>query len=128
MSINAAVERAIEEVRATFPENPIDVTEDGQGGARVRVHDLHLGEQYEPARSWALFAITFQYPEADVYPHFFVPGLKRVGGGALGEGFQETQWNSEAVTQVSRRSNNRNADLDTAAIKLGKVLAWVRTR
>jgi hypothetical protein len=46
------------------------------------------------------------------------------GGGE----FQQVQWNGAPATQLSRRSNNRIQDLDTAAIKLNKVLAWIRSR
>jgi len=128
VALKQAVERAIAEIRETFVGHKVDVTEDGDGGARVRVHDLHLGEQYVPSTSWVEFAITFQYPEADVYPHFLVPGLKRVDGAGLGGEFQQVQWNGSPATQLSRRSNNRIQDLDTAAIKLNKVLTWIRSR
>ncbi len=130
MALTRAVERAIEEVRASYPDHKVEVVEDGQGGARVRVHDLFLGEQYDPKTSWIAFAITFQYPEADVYPHFLIRTLKRVDNAPLGGAFQQTEntrWEGELATQVSRRSNNRNHDLDTAAIKVGKVLVWLRS-
>ncbi len=131
MALTPAVERAVEELRASYPDHALDVVEDGQGGARVRVHDLFLGDQYDPKTSWIAFAITFQYPEADVYPHFLIRKLKRVDNAPLGEAFQQgdsTKWDGELATQLSRRSNNRNHDLDTAAIKLGKVLAWLRSQ
>lgn len=128
MALKAAVQQAIREIEESFVGRRVEVTEDGQGGARVRVHDLDLGGQYEPPKSWIEFVITFQYPEADVYPHFLVGGLRRVNGGALGTEFQQVQWNNSTVTQLSRRSNNRNQDLDTAAIKLNKVLAWIRSK
>jgi hypothetical protein len=128
VALKAAVQQAISEIEETFSGHSVVVTEDGQGGARVRVHDLDLGGQYGPPKSWIEFAITFQYPEADVYPHFLIGGLKRVNGGALGGEFQQVQWNGSTVTQLSRRSNNRNQDFDTAAIKLNKVLAWIRSR
>src|SRR4051812_1421261 len=120
MALKPAVQQAILEIEKTFAGHLVAVTEDGQGGARVRVHDLDLGAQYEPAKSWIEFAITFQYPEADVYPHFLVGGLKRVDGGALGGEFQQVQWSGATATQVSRRSTNRNQEFDTAAIKLNK--------
>jgi len=128
VALKAAVEQAIREIEETFAGHTVEVVEDSQGGARVRVSDLILGDQYKPNRSWIEFAITFQYPEADVYPHFLVAGLARVDGSGLGGGFGQTTWTNSTVTQVSRRSNNRNQELDTAAIKLSKVLAWIRSR
>ncbi len=128
MALKPDVDKAIAEIRETFAGKQVDVTEDGQGGARVRVHDMHIGDQYKPSTSWVEFAITFQYPAADVYPHFFVGGVTRVDGGELGGEFQQVDWNGAPATQLSRRSNRMNQDVDTAAIKLTKVLAWVRSR
>jgi hypothetical protein len=125
--LKSAVEQAVREVQETYAGHDVEVVEDGQGGARVRVSDLLLGDQYNPSKSWIAFAITFQYPEADVYPHF-VGRLVKANGAALGESFSASTWSGEAAIQVSRRSNNRNQDLDTAAIKLNKVLAWIRSR
>ena len=65
-----AVEQAIEEIRKSVVGHRVDVEADDDGGAFVHVHDLEIGEQYEPDRSWVAFHITFQYPFADVYPHF----------------------------------------------------------
>jgi hypothetical protein len=128
VALNAGVERGIVEIRETFEGHPIDVREDGQGGAVVRVHDLHVGDQYEPSVSWVEFVLTFQYPAADVYPHFLVPDLRRKDRNPLGDGFGQVTWNSASATQVSRRSNRMNAAVDTAAIKLTKVLQWTRSR
>jgi hypothetical protein len=128
VALKTAVQQAIREIEKTFTGTKVDVTEDGSGGAHVRVQDLHLGDQYQPSVSWVAFAITFQYPEADVYPHFLVAGFARVDGKSLGESFGQATWEESPVTQVSRRSNNRNQDLDTAAIKLNKVLTWIRSR
>jgi hypothetical protein len=128
-----AVEQAIEEIRKSFVGQRVDVEADDDGGAFVRVHDLEIGEQYETERSWVAFHITFQYPFADVYPHFCGADVKRKDGAALGEGFSAgAQWKtksqSEAAIQVSRRSNHWDSSADTAAIKLDKVLTWIRSR
>lgn len=123
-----AVERAVEELRESFAPHRVVADDDGQGGARVTVEALHIGEQYSPSVSNVEFAITFQYPDADVYPHFLTHPLKRVDGGQLGEGFSETKWNGGSRIQVSRRSNRRASETDTASNKLHKVLEWIRTR
>ena len=131
--MSTAVEQAVEEVRSAFPAHTVDVESDGHDGACVKVHDLCIGEQYEPDISWVAFRITFQYPHADVYPHFCVPGLKRKDGKALGNEFNpnntwQTPTKSEVATMISRRSNHLNPATDTAALKLAKVLDWVRSR
>ena len=128
MTLKAPVQQAIAEIEASFSGHKIDVTEDGQGGARVCVHDLHVGDQYLAPASQVAFALTFQYPEADVYPHFVIPRMTRLDASALGPSFSDSSWGDVAATQVSRRSNNRIQDLETAVIKLHKVLAWIRSR
>jgi hypothetical protein len=63
----------------------LDIEPDTEGGAFVKAHEFDLGSQFEPARSWSAFRITFQYPFADIYPHFFVSTLRRKDGNPLGE-------------------------------------------
>lgn len=124
------VEQAIEEIRAAFTGCRVEVTPEPQGGAYVVVGDPEFGAQYEPERGWVGFLITFQYPHADVYPHFVGGGLKRKDGRGFGEGFSgPTTWPGrpgETVVQISRRSNRLNPEVDTAATKLAKVLEWMR--
>jgi hypothetical protein len=121
------VEAAIEELRVQYPSQTIDVTPDAQGGAYVLVDDLPLGDQYTPARSWVGFVIGFQYPYADVYPHFLDAQVRRTNGQAMGVGFSgPTTWHNRQALQVSRRSNRWNPATDSAAMKLAKVLDWVR--
>lgn len=131
--MNRSVQQAVEEIRRTYPDRPIDVAPDPDGGAFVRVHQLPIGDQYEPPESWVAFRITFQHPMADIYPHFLIPDLRRKDGKPLGEGFHagrkwEHPGNSEPATMVSRRSNHRNAATETAVVKLAKVLDWIRSR
>lgn len=123
------VQQAIEEIKTNFPNTQIDIEEESQGGAHVTVHDLDIGSQYIPAKSWVVFTIGFQYPMADVYPHFINSEIKREDGKELGEGFSRGQtWQKKEAIQVSRRSNHLNPLLDTAATKLHKVLEWIRSR
>lgn len=131
--MTAAVQKAIEEIRNAFAQHSVEAESDGQDGAFVKAHALFIGDQYEPSTSWLAFRITFQYPHADVYPHFCVPGLKRKDGKPLGSEFNlnntwQTAAKGEPATMVSRRSNRLNAATDTASLKLAKVLDWIRTR
>lgn len=123
------VEDAITEIKAVFSDHAVEVTPDLQGGAYVIVQDLPLGPQYRPERSWVGFLIGFQYPHADVYPHFTDPALARADGAPLGDSLQQPiQWHDRFATQISRRSNGWNAAEDTAALKLRKVLDWLASR
>lgn len=123
------VESAIEELKKVFVDRQVDVDPDADGGAFILVHDLFVGTMYEPEISWVGFRITFQYPRADVYPHFLDPSVRRKDGSPLGQGFSEVpEWHGRKVIQVSRRSNRLNPATDSAATKLAKVLEWIRTR
>lgn len=129
--MNPSVEKAIAEIKATFVGHQVNVESDSDGGAYVTVQGLHLGDQYTPNTSWVAFHITFQYPHADVYPHFCVAGLKR-NGQEVTDPFHKGEWKTPTITvpatSVSRRSNHRNAAVDTAAIKLMKVLEFIRSK
>lgn len=123
------VQRAIEELKEAFPGHPIDVTPEAQGGAYIVVRDLPIGEQYIPSISWVGFQMTFQYPNADVYPHFVDGSLRRKDGRGLGQGLSgPTNWQERSVIQVSRRSTRLNPAVDTAATKLTKVLSWLKSQ
>lgn len=67
MKLTPAVADAIQEVRVSFEGHTVDVEADGNGGAWVTVHECDLGGTFSRATSWVSFAITFQYPDADVY-------------------------------------------------------------
>lgn len=124
-----AVDEAIAELRTAFPDNGIEVSPEAQGGAYVVVHDLFLGPQYVPDRTWVGFLIPYNYPFADVYPHYADSSLARSDGQSLGEGFaQPVPWHERPATQISRRSNRWDPNEDTAVTKLHKVLAWLRSR
>jgi hypothetical protein len=128
MALKEEAAEAIAEIEATFPDAKVDVREDEQGGAFVVVDPVDPGALYEQRETWIGFQITFQYPFADVYPHFVRGDLRRTDGGGLVEGMSPAQWEQRAAIQVSRRSNHLDPAADTAAIKLLKVLEWLRTR
>lgn len=128
MALKEEVAEAIAEIEATFPDSKVDVREEDQGGAFVVVDPVDPGAKYEQRETWIGFQITFQYPFADVYPHFVRGDLRRTDGAGLVEGMSPAQWEQRAAIQVSRRSNHLDPATDTAAIKLLKVLEWLRTR
>jgi hypothetical protein len=126
--MNPAVATALAEIREAFPGSEIEVISEPQGGAYVIVQDLSLGERFTPSTSWVGFLITFQYPDADVYPHFIRGDLKRTDHTSFPTGITgPTTWQSRSALQVSRRSNRWTAEVDTAASKLAKVLQWLRS-
>jgi hypothetical protein len=121
------VQQAIEELKLAYGDGNVEATPDNEGGAYVVVNDLDLCDKYEPVKTFCGFRITHMYPEAQVYPHFIVPDLKRADKNPLGAGFSKPmQWNDREVIQVSRKSNHWNPAVDTAQIKLEKVLKWIR--
>jgi hypothetical protein len=123
-----AVEAAVAEIRTAYEGYTVDATVLPDGGACVIVHGLPLSDTFESNVSWVGFVIGFQYPYADVYPHHIDGQIKRRDGAALGEGFSGIQnWQGRSCIQVSRRSNHLDAATDTAALKLAKVLQWLRS-
>src|SRR4051794_3996335 len=80
------IEKAIGEIQSSFPDLKVEAEADGSGGAHVVVHDVPLGPPYSQPMIWVGFQITFQYPYADVYPHFTCHDLARADGRPLGEG------------------------------------------
>jgi hypothetical protein len=134
------IEQGINELRLGLPGKAVRVKEDPDGGAFVIVEGLCIGSGFEPASSWVGFHMTFPYPDADVYPHFIDPAVRYTGSGpapnqhpdgnlptSLSRGTTMSGFEIPAI-QVSRRSNRRNADTDTALHKLLRVLEFLRTR
>lgn len=124
------VSKAVERIRQHFPDSTVHVKEDGQGGAYVRVDPVDLGPTYteQTRRTWIAFKIAHDYPFSDVYPHHVRRDLARADGQAHPTGFGTASaegWGLESV-QLSRRSNHRDAALETALHKLLKVIDWAR--
>jgi hypothetical protein len=122
------VAEALEQIRTNFPGSSLRVAEDSQGGAVVRLETVPMGPPYVQPDTWIGFRVTFQYPYADVYPHFVRPDLSRLDGRALGEAISPSTFSDQPALQISRRSNQLNPATDTALIKLLKVLDWLRRR
>ena len=125
-TIVPAVAKAIEEIRCTFDHCVVEAEADGSGGAVVVVKRIPMGRPYIQAEVWIGFQITFQYPYADVYPHFTNADLARSDTGGLGGGFGTATFRGQPAIQISRRSNRLNPETDTAALKLLKVIRWMK--
>ena len=127
-TLTSAVAKAIEEIRLTFEGCDVVAEPDTSGGAIVVVRDVPIGCPYAQPKIWFGFHITYQYPYADVYPHFTNADLARSDGGALGGGFGTASFQGQPAIQISRRSNRLNPESDTAALKLLKVVKWMKDR
>lgn len=130
--MNQLVQQAVQEVEAAFPDHAVETAPDGEGGAFVRVSQLSFGDAYEPDHGWVTFRIMYTHPHADIYPHYLPSGLARRDSKPLGEAFHIQNMDlgpfKGPATMVSRRSNRWNPARDTAALKLAKILDWIRSR
>lgn len=138
MALTPEVAEAVSELRDAYPDATLTAVEDGSGGAFVTLDAVELGPRYMPSTSWLKFQVTFQYPAADVYPLFIHPDVRRVdspspNGTPLGEGTMLNQYmdgpdpaKTIPTIQLSRRSTRLNPATDTAALKVEKVLTWLR--
>lgn len=127
-AITPVVEKAIEQIRASFPDRPLEFAPDGSGGAFVTLRNVPLGPPWTQPDTWVGFQITFQYPYADVYPHFVRHDLARADGKPFGPGLGQAKYRDQPAVQVSRKSNKLNPATDTANLKLLKVLQWLRSQ
>ena len=82
--------------------------------------------------SWVGFQITFQFPFADIYPHYLRPDLSRADGTALTPPLHlnQTMTLASGTTPAVILSGapHRNPETDTAAVKLAKILDWLRSQ
>ena len=128
------VAQSIQEIEGAFPEATVSAVEDGAGGAHVTVSDIPLSPVYKQRETWIGFHVTYQYPYADVYPHFVREDLRRVDGKPLGDdgpqgrGVSSGEFQGRPATQLSRRSNRLAPGTDTALLKLRRVLRWLNDR
>ena len=126
--MKSEVEQAVEDLRLRFDDAEVLAYGTNDGGATVTINPIDLGPGYQPQTTWMKFAIGFQYPYADIYPLFVRPDLVRTDGQPHGEGISLASFHDEPALQVSRRSNHRNPEIDTASLKVTKVIQWLRTR
>lgn len=134
------VAKAVEELTTGSPGTGVRSMQDADGGAYVLVDGVDLGQAFAPASSWIGFHITFTYPDADVYPHFIDAKVRYVGDGAAPNQFPDgalpvsmtrvaTMPGFELpAIQVSRRSNRRDAETDSALRKLLRIIDFLKSR
>ena len=126
--MKSEVQQAVEDLRHRFGDAEVVAYGTDDGGAVVTINPIELGPGYSPKTTWMKFGIGFQYPYADIYPLFVCPDLARADGQPHGEGITLTSFEGEPALQLSRRSNHLNPEIDTAALKVTKVIEWLRTR
>ena len=63
-----------------------------------------------------------------MYPQFVHPDLARVDGQPHGEAITRAEFEGEPALQLSRRSNYLDVEIDTAVLKVTKVIQWLRER
>lgn len=138
--MKADVASAVGELEAARIGTGVRTKDDSDGGTYVVVDEVTIGDSFVPSTSWIGFHIVWTYPDADVYPLFIDAGIRYVGSdpapnqhldgnlptaltrGAIMPGFELT------AIQISRRSNHRNAETDSALQKLLRVLQFLRSR
>ena len=124
------VSEAVEQVRKDFPNLLVQTKEDGAGGAFVLVDAVPLCPSFVQDETWVGFHITFQYPAVDIYPHFVRVDLSRTDKAELGEATSKGEFpmDKRPAIQLSRKNNRHNPEIDTASLKLTKVITWLRNR
>ena len=124
-----SVALAVEQIKLNFPSCDLQVTPDGNGGGWFMLQKVVLGEPYANELIWMGGDLSAQLPYADLYPVFVSAELRRVDGKPLGEAIaQNANFHGLVAVQISRRSNHRDAKLENPAIKLRKVLSWLKSR
>lgn len=134
MTVAPDVARAVDELRATFPDSSVIVEETGDGGVWVLLDPITVGTAFTHTHTWVRFRIPFTYPEADIYPFFVRADLRRADGAELrpDHGFQQPilcgpDGDIES-TQLSRVTRNVRSEWNSAAGKLLKVQQWLETQ
>ena len=122
------VGQAVEELRVRFADTEVDAVGTGDGGAIITIASVDPGPVYTRRETWVRFAIGFQYPYADIYPLFVRSDLSRTDSQPHGEGIALAEFHGDKALQLSRRSNGLNPMIDTAALKVMKVLEWLRAQ
>lgn len=122
------VDKGIAEIKRAFAGHAVEVMETGDGGAHVTVADLELDAAFAPNHSWIGFTLPYNYPLADVYPHFVRPDLAMADGTPLPtpplNAGQSMPGFNRPATMVSRRSLRWDPTRDTAALKLMRIIGW----
>lgn len=122
------IEQAITELRSCFGDTEVVAHAKENGNVIVTIDSIDVGSRYTPPQTWVKFAITFQYPYADIYPLFVRPDLVRADGQPYGKGIKLTSFEGQPALQLSRQNNHLNPEIDNATLKVTKVIQWLKER
>lgn len=126
--MNQDILEAIEELKRAFPSSPITTVEDGQGGARVILERVDIGERYCPRVTWMGGHITALYPNADIYPVFLGGDVQRCDGRAFEVPITAGLiFEGRPALQVSRMNNQMHLARQTALAKFLKIVHFLET-
>ncbi len=124
-----SVEAAIREVETSFAPSRVVAEPDGRGGAHVIVERVPLGPPFVQSEIWVGAHLPAQLPYSDVYPVFVSGELKRVDSEPLKPPITAGHtFLGRSAVQISRRSNGVDLSAQSAAMKMQKVLHWMRTQ
>src|ERR1700680_3279412 len=125
--MNPGVEKATEQLRATFPDSEFTVQPDSNGGAYVFVDPVDIGVKFTPNRTWMGAHLVPQLPYADVYPLFIGGEVTRTNGQPFVAPISAVPFQGRPALQISRRSNRHDPKAQSAATKFLKALHWLAT-
>jgi hypothetical protein len=120
------VREAIEQLKREFGDETVRYDDDPEGGAYVTVEPLTVAGTAYNNPVWLAFQIPYTYPYADIYPLYTRNDLH--ADGKPRDGITEYgTYRGRMAMQISRRTQRyeRNVEVDTAAAKVRKVLAWM---
>lgn len=127
--VNEAVSEAIKEIGVDFPGTAIVTEPDGSGGARVIIESVDLGTPYRQKKTWLGAHLPAQLPYADIYPVFADGALERDDGQTFGAGITPNhRFMARNAIQISRRSKRADLSVQTPAMKLLKIVYWLRSQ
>ena len=127
VAITGAVTTTLERLDQLFEDTTITATPDGSGGAYVVIDAVDLGRMWTPRISWFGFHLNCLLPDSDVYPLYVDAAAKSTAGLALPcPPYSVCVWQGRPALQVSRASRNRAGGLDSAELKITRVLTWLR--
>lgn len=123
-ALTETVRAAIEELEQSFR---ISVEPTGDGGAVITVHELAIGQRWQPNSIDLLFEVLYNYPHAPIYPYYTTSDLTRGDSAAWPSALQRVAWRGAQRTQISLRANRWNPSVDTAVGAVLQVQKWFLT-
>jgi hypothetical protein len=137
--MKSEVAEALAELQLGLPGNAVRHLEDPDGGAYVVIEGLFIGENFRPSISWVGFHITWAGSDADIYPLFIAAGVQYMGPRETPNRYPEGDLPKSisrgaemlgfklAAVQISRLSQRRDPETDSALQKMLRVLAFLRS-